>query len=179
MRFENQFSSLFQRFVTLVFTAGEVYAIDGKALRGTAEKGSPNSFIHMVSLWACSQQLTLGQVKVNNKSNEITAIPKLLELIDIAGTTITIDAMGTQKAIADQIIEGGGDYVLALKGNQSSLHDEVYNYFEQAEQVDFEGIEYESYHMVEEGHGRSEKRTYTWPVCLYRVYSRGEGRLFL
>jgi hypothetical protein len=73
----------------------EVYAIDGKALRGgTAVKGSPNSFVHMVSIWAYTQQLTLGQVKVAGKSNEITAIPKLLEIIDIAGTTITIDAMG-------------------------------------------------------------------------------------
>lgn len=156
--FQQGFSKWITRLVEL--TAGEIYAIDGKALRGTAEKGSPNSFIHMVSLWACSQQLTLGQVKVDSKSNEITAIPKLLELIDIAGTTITIDAMGTQTAIAEQIIEGGGDYVLALKGNQFSLHDEVCGYFEQAEQVEFEGIEYESYHMVEEGHGRSEKRKY-------------------
>lgn len=157
----SEFQRGFSKWITYLveLTAGEVYAIDGKALRGTAEKGSPNSFIHMVSLWACSQQLTLGQVKVDNKSNEITAIPKLLELIDIAGTTITIDAMGTQTAIADQIIEGCGDYVLALKGNPSSLHDEVCNYFEQAEKIDFEGVEHESYHMVEEGHGRSEKRT--------------------
>lgn len=141
------------------FTAGEVYSIDGKALRGTALKGKPKSFVHIVSLWACSQQLTLGQVKVDSKSNEITAIPKLLEMIDISGTTITIDAMGTQTAIADKIIEGGADFILALKRNQSNLHDEVSNFFGQAEQVKFEGIDHETYHAVEKGHGRSEERT--------------------
>ncbi|ADI37386.1 H repeat-associated protein ydcC [Waddlia chondrophila 2032/99] len=138
----------------------QVYAIDGKALRGTAIKGRPNSFIHTVSLWACGQQLTLGQVKVKDKSNEITAIPKLLEMIDITGATITIDAMGTQTAIAAQIIEDGGEYILALKGNQSSLHDEVSNYFIQAQQVEFEGVDHQSYHMIEEGHGRLEKRSF-------------------
>jgi predicted transposase YbfD/YdcC len=137
----------------------EVYAIDGKALRGTTIKGRPNSFVHMVSIWACSQQLTLGQVKVDGKSNEITAIPKLLEIIDIAGATITIDAMGAQTKIAGQIIDGGGDYVIALKGNQSNFHDEVSNFFTQAEKVDFEGVDHQTYHMSEEGHGRSEKRT--------------------
>ena len=157
-----EFQRGFSKWITSLveLTAGEVYAIDGKALRGTALKGKPNSFIHMVSLWACTQQLTLGQVQVDAKSNEITAIPKLLEVIDIAGATITIDAMGTQTAIADQIIEGGGDYVLALKGNQSSFHDEVCNFFEQAEQINFEGVEHNFYHMVEEGHGRFEKRTF-------------------
>ena len=152
----------FSKWISLLvrFTDGQVYSIDGKALKGTAIKGKPNSFIHTVSLWACSQQLTLGQVKVDDKSNEITAIPKLLEIIDIGGTTITIDAMGTQTAIAKKIVEGGADYVLALKGNQSSLHDEVCNYFRQAEHVEFEGVDHQSYHMIEEGHGRSEKRTF-------------------
>jgi predicted transposase YbfD/YdcC len=140
-------------------TAGEVLAIDGKAQRGTAVKGEPNSFVHIVSLWACDQQLTLGQVKVDGKSNEITAIPKLLELIDIAGSTITIDAMGTQTKIASQIIKSGADYVLALKGNQSKTHDEVRNFFDQAEKIDFEGIDHQVYHMTEKGHGRYEKRT--------------------
>jgi predicted transposase YbfD/YdcC len=157
-----EFHQGFSKWISLLikFSAGQVYSIDGKALRGTAVKGKPNSFIHMVSLWASSQQLTLGQVKVDDKSNEIAAIPKLLEIIDIAGTTITIDAMGTQTAIAEKIIEGKADYVLALKGNQSSLHDEVCNYFRQAEEINFEGVEHQLYHMTEEGHGRSEKRTF-------------------
>lgn len=158
----SEFQKGFSKWIThlVELTSDEIYAIDGKALRGTALKGQPNSYIHLVSLWACNQQLTLGQVKVGSKSNEITAIPKLLEIIDIAGATITIDAMGTQAAIADQIIDGGGNYVLALKGNQSSLHDEVSNYFEQAEKVNFEGVDHQCYCMVEEGHGRSEKRRF-------------------
>jgi predicted transposase YbfD/YdcC len=137
----------------------EVYAIDGKALRGTAIKGKPNSFVHMVSIWACSQQLTLGQVKVEGKSNEITAIPKLLDIIDISGATITIDAMGAQTKIADKIVENGGNYILALKGNQSLFQDEVFNFFDQAEKINFANIKHQSYHMTEKGHGRLEKRT--------------------
>ena len=109
-------------------TEGEVLAIDGKALRATAVEGKACSFIHTVSLWACNQQITLGQIKVGDKSNEITAIPKLLEIIDVAGTTITIDAMGTQTAIASKIVDNKADYVLALKGNQSKTYDEVCNF---------------------------------------------------
>lgn len=156
-----EFDRGFQKWIAYLIESidDEVYAIDGKALRGTAVKGEANSFVHMVSVWACSQQLTLGQVKVAGKSNEITAIPNLLNIIDIAGSTITIDAMGAQTKIATQIVDKGGDYVIALKGNQSNFHDEVSNFFEQAERVKFEGIDHQAYHMTEEGHGRSEKRT--------------------
>lgn len=156
-----EFHQGFQKWIAYLLESvdDEVYAIDGKALRATAVKGEPNSFVHMVSIWACSQQLTLGQVKVDGKSNEITAIPKLLEMIDIAGATITIDAMGAQTKIAAQIVDKGGEYVIALKGNQSNFHDEVSNFFEQAEQVNFERVDHQAYHMIEEGHGRSEKRT--------------------
>ena len=157
MEFQEGFSKWITHLVKS--TAGQVYAIDGKALRGTAIKGKAHSFVHIVSLWACDEQLTLGQVRVATKSNEITAIPKLLKILDISGATITIDAMGTQTSIASEIIEGDADYVLALKGNQSDLHDEVSNFFEQAELIDFEGIEYQAYHMVEKGHGRLEKRS--------------------
>lgn len=156
-----EFHEGFQKWITYLMENidNEVYAIDGKALRGTAVKGEANSFVHMVSAWACSQQLTLGQVKVNGKSNEITAIPKLLNILDISGATITIDAMGAQTKIANQIINGGGDYIIALKGNQSNFHDEVSNFFEQAKQVNFEGVAHETYQMVNNGHGRVEKRT--------------------
>lgn len=156
-----EFHKGFQKWIAYLMESvdDEVYAIDGKALRGTAVKGEPNSFVHMVSIWACSQQLTLGQVKVDGKSNEITAIPKLLEMIDIDGATITIDAIGAQTKIATQIVDKGGKYVIALKGNQSNFHDEVSNFFEQAERVNFEGIDHQAYHMIEEGHGRLEKRT--------------------
>ena len=158
----SEFQKGFSKWIThlLELTADEVYAIDGKALRGTAIKGQQNSYIHLVSLWACSHQLTLGQVKVDSKSNEITAIPKFLDIIDIDGATITIDAIGTQTAIAGQIVDGGGNYVLATKGNQSSFHDKISNYFEQAELVNFEGIDHQSYCVVEEGHGRAEKRRF-------------------
>lgn len=157
-----EFHQGFSKWITFLMKSidDEVYAIDGKALRGTAIKGKPNSFVNMVSVWACSQQLTLGQVKVDGKSNEITAIPKLLEIIDIAGATITIDAMGAQTKIARQIIDDGGHYVIALKGNQSNFHDEVSNFFEQAEEINFEGLEHQAYHMIEKGHGRSEKRSF-------------------
>ena len=137
---------------------GSVVCIDGKAQRGTARSGQPHSFVHIVSAWAAANHLTLGQLKVEGKSNEITAIPKLLELIDIEGTIITIDAMGCQLDIAQKITERGADYVLALKGNQGTLADEVENYFNQAEAINFEGVECDALGSKESGHGRTEKR---------------------
>ncbi len=136
----------------------DVINIDGKAQRGTTKKGSPHSFVHIVSAWAAKNHLTLGQLKVDGKSNEITVIPKLLDLIDIEGTVITIDAMGCQTDIAAKIVEKGADYVLALKGNQETLADEVENYFTQAEAIHFEGIEFDALGSREIGHGRIEKR---------------------
>lgn len=137
---------------------GCVVGIDGKAQRGTAKKGQPHSFIHIVSAWAAANHVTLGQLKVDGKSNEITAIPQLLDVIDVEGTTVTIDAMGCQTAIAEKIIEKKADYVLALKGNQGALVDEVENYFTQAELVNFEGIACDAVGSKEIGHGRVEKR---------------------
>ena len=116
--------------------------IDGKAQRGTALPNEPNSFVHIVSAWATGHGLTLGQKKVDGKSNEITAIPKLLDLIDIKGTVITIDAMGTQKNIAEKIVDKGADYILALKGNHSKLNDEVENFFTQAIQYGDPGVHF-------------------------------------
>lgn len=131
----------------------EVIAIDGKTLRRSFDKKNEKSPIHMVSAFASKTGLVLGQEKVSDKSNEITAIPKLLHLLDLQGSIVTIDAMGTQKKIAQQIIDGGGNYILALKGNHSKLHEEVaeffqegnYNLCSQAEDVDC-------------GHGRIETR---------------------
>jgi predicted transposase YbfD/YdcC len=137
---------------------GRVISIDGKAQRGTAKKGKPHSFVHIVSAWSMSGHLTLGQLKVDGKSNEITAIPQLLDVIDVEGTIITIDAMGCQTEIANKIVEKGADYVLALKGNQGNLVDEVENYFQQAESIDFEGVEYDAIGSKECAHGRVEKR---------------------
>lgn len=137
---------------------GSVVSIDGKAQRGTAKKGEQHSFVHIVSAWASTSHLTLGQLKVNNKSNEITAIPKLLDVIDVEGTTVTIDAMGCQREIADKIAEKGAEYVLALKGNQGALAEEVENYFDQADAINFEGVECNAVGSKEATHGRVEKR---------------------
>ena len=122
-----QFSQCFSRWVADLasLTAGEVIAIDGKCLRRSIDKASKKAAIYMVSAWAQQNNLVLGQVKVADKSNEITAIPKLLSQLDIAGAVVTIDAMGCQKKIAKQIKQQGGDYVFSLKGNQGNLHDDV------------------------------------------------------
>ena len=137
---------------------GEVVAIDGKSVRRSYDAGQGKGAIHMVSAWASENRLVLGQVKVESKSNEITAIPKLLEVLDIDGCIVTIDAMGTQTAIAEQIVEQGGDYILALKGNQGNLHEEVEQMFEWDRQQQFQDIPHEYYQSLDKGHGRIEIR---------------------
>jgi predicted transposase YbfD/YdcC len=137
---------------------GRVTAIDGKAQRGTALPNDPNSFVHIVNAWAADSGLTLGQLRVDGKSNEITAIPELLKLIDVEGSIVTIDAMGAQTSIADLIVEKGADYILALKGNQSSLHSEVENFYSQALEYGDEGIDYLLFQEGSSGHGREEVR---------------------
>lgn len=132
-------------------TEGEVISIDGKALRGSCRPGS-KSMVHMVSAWASANNIVLGQLKVDDKSNEITAIPALLEVLVLTGCIVTIDAMGCQKTIASAIIDKGADYILALKGNQSELHNQV--------QDSFRFMEVRSVsHQTDLGHGRVEKRT--------------------
>jgi predicted transposase YbfD/YdcC len=132
-------------------TAGEVVAIDGKALCGTRQAGN-KGIVHMVSAWAENNGLVLGQRKVDEKSNEITAIPKLLEALELSGTVVTIDAMGCQKAIAEKIVAKKADYILAVKENQGHLLEEMKDSFRMlasesvAEEIDC-------------GHGRVEKRT--------------------
>lgn len=145
--------------VTLV-SAGELINIDGKTLRGAKETGNGKSLIHMVSVWSASQRLVLGQTKVNEKSNEITAIPPLLELLAIRGCLVSIDAMGCQKEIAKKLVEQGADYVLALKGNQGDLHADVAQLFSAARTQDFRNIEYQFHSTVSKGHGRIETRRY-------------------
>lgn len=141
-------------------SAGELIAIDGKTLRGAIAPGERRSLIHMVSAWASHNRLVLGQRTVEEKSNEITAIPELLKILELEGALVSIDAMGCQTAIAETIIEGQGDYVLALKGNQGDLYNDVVQLFEYACQTQFRGIEHDSYQTVEKGHGRIEHRTY-------------------
>ena len=114
----------------------------------------------MVSVWSASQHLVLGQKKVGEKSNEITAIPALLKMLVIQGCVVSIDAMGCQTEIANTIIEQGADYVLALKGNQGNLHDDVRELFKSASEQNFKNIEHQFHETVEKGHGRIETRRY-------------------
>jgi predicted transposase YbfD/YdcC len=134
-------------------------AIDGKTLRrsGSAKLGP----LHLVSAWATAQHLSLGQVAVEAHSNEITAIPALLELLDLNGAIVTIDAMGCQKAIAQKIVDQGGDYILVVKDNQEQLREDIQNVLTQAFDTDFAGLDHDSYETQEHGHGREEYRCYT------------------
>ena len=137
-----------------------VLAVDGKTVRRSHDCGKGLGALHCVSVWASDFGLSLGQVACQEKSNEITAIPELLRLIDIKGAIITIDAMGTQKAIAEQIIDSGADYVLALKGNQETLHQAVIDYVDQQLDNDFADAQARRHCCTEKGHGREQFRSY-------------------
>jgi predicted transposase YbfD/YdcC len=136
-------------------------AIDGKALRSSGRDGTGLGMLHLVSAWAVDAKLSLGQVAVDGKSNEITAIPALLHMLNLKGALVTIDAMGCQKEVARLIVEGGGDYVLTVKDNQPQLACDVIDTFCHAQDVDYEGYEHDCYETEERGHGRHEKRSYT------------------
>ena len=139
-------------------SGGKHIAIDGKTLRHSFDKAAEKSAIHMVTAWVYENHAAFGQVKVDDKSNENTAIPKLLALLNNEGATVSIDAMGCQKEIAKAIVDKGGDYVLALKGNQGVLHDEVGEFFDD---VLVRGLkaELDTHATVEKNHGRIEERT--------------------
>ena len=141
-------------------TENRLIAIDGKTLRGSHDRGPGKAALHLVSAWATANHFTLGQVAVDGKSNEITAIPQLLDLLDLSGAIVTIDAMGCQKGIARQIREGGGHYVLAVKSNQERLLEDIQACFAaELDKADGEG-NYSSHESVEQGHGRRESRHY-------------------
>lgn len=135
-------------------------AVDGKTLRRSHDRSKGLGALHSVSVWARDAGLTLGQVACEEKSNEITAIPELLRLVHIEGAIITIDAMGTQTAIAQQIVEGKADYVLALKGNQGTLHQAVIDYVDEQIENEFAGTGARQHMTQEKGHGREETRVY-------------------
>ncbi len=137
-----------------------VFAVDGKTARRSHDRGKGLGALHCVSVWASDYGLSLGQVACAEKSNEITAIPELLRLVDIKGAIITIDAMGTQKAIAAQIVDSTADYVLALKGNQEALHRAVIDYVDQHLDNDFADVAARRHHETDRGHGRGESRSY-------------------
>lgn len=135
-------------------------AIDGKTLRRSYDRASAKNALHLVSAWSVENHLTLGQVAVDAKSNEITAIPKLLEILELKGAIVTIDAMGCQKEIAQKIIDGRGDYVLAVKDNQPTLHAALQEHFVHLHETDFEDGECRRHTTHDKAHGRVEERHY-------------------
>jgi len=141
-------------------TKGQVIAIDGKTLRRSHDKSTDKKAIHMISAWAASNKVVLGQLKTEEKSNEITAIPQLLRLLDISSCIVTIDAMGTQKKITKTIKKNNGDYVLAVKGNQKSLYNDIKLFFKNMGNMKSEGFKFEEHKTVDSGHGRIETRRY-------------------
>ena len=174
-----QFQRCFTTWVRAVseLTQGQVIAIDGKTLRRSHDTRAAKAAIHMVSAWAQANSLVLGQTRVDARSNEITAIPQLLKLLEVSGCIVTIDAMGCQKEIARTIIAQGADYVLALKSNQSQLHQDVKDTFHLARQTGFAEIAHDFHETVEKGHGRIEKRrcwTISEPDYLHYLNEGGQ-----
>ena len=139
---------------------GELIALDGKTHRRSHDRKRGVKALHLVSAWACRNGVVLGQVKTDEKSNEITVVPELLERLELKGCIVTLDAMGCQRAIAAQVQEGGGDYVLSLKRNHRGLEAEVRGYFEAAREEDYNRPEIGNEETSEEGHGRIEHRSY-------------------
>jgi predicted transposase YbfD/YdcC len=135
-------------------------AIDGKCCRGSHDRSKDLGALHIVSAWASEQGIALGQVAVEDKSNEITAIPQVLEQIDLAHSIITIDAAGCQKAIVQQIAQGKGSYVIAVKDNQPTLHEAVREVIRQQLEGELEDLQYRVYDTLQDGHGRVDERTY-------------------
>lgn len=174
-----QFQQCFLSWMSAVSTKtkGEIIALDGKKLRRSHDKNDGKAAIHMVSAWATTNRLVLGQVKVDEKSNEITAIPELLRRLDINGCLITIDAMGCQVDIADLIIENGADYLFSLKGNQSNLHEDVVLLFDDLEESDFSAYAYDYAKTVDKDHGRIEVR-HCWTISDPQIirFLRGADR---
>jgi len=156
------FEACFRSWVASIsdFIPGEVIAIDGKTLRRSHDRGSGLAALHLVSAWAAANRVVLGQVATEAKSNEITAIPRLLELLRIKDCIVTIDAMGCQTKIAEQILAQEGDYVLALKGNQGTRAEEVEEAFIDADAKAYAGMDSSFLETREHGHGRTETRRY-------------------
>jgi len=142
----------------VVLSEGQVISLDGKQLRGMKDVGSGRYGFYLVGAWAHENGLCLAQEKVDEKSNEITALPQVLSLLDIKDQIVTIDAMGTQRAIAEQIIEQGGAYILAVKENQGRLYEEIVEFFEEEAKSDFLFVETQKDQSWDKGHGRIEQR---------------------
>jgi len=167
-----QFRNCFISWISAVYevTEGQVVPIDGKQLRRSHDKAIGKDAIHMVSAWASENHLVLGQVKVDEKSNEITAIPELLDMLEISGCIVTIDAMGCQKKITEKVKDKNADYTIAVKGNQKGLHEDVIDLFDSARENEFADCDY--WKTVEKGHGRLEIRecwTISCPETLKQI----------
>jgi predicted transposase YbfD/YdcC len=156
--FENWLESLRSAAAAATGVDRPNFAVDGKTLRRSHDKKGGLAALHCVSVWVREFGITLAQVATDQKSNEITAIPEVLQLVDMTGAIVTIDAMGTQKEIAKVIVDGGGDYVLALKGNQGTMHDAVINHVIENMESDFANVETQQVVTTEKGHGRVETR---------------------
>ena len=158
-------------------TQGQVIAVDGKTLRRSHDRRAGKGAIHMVSAWASENSLVLGQTRTDAKSNEITAIPELLQLLDVSGCIVSIDAMGCQKEIARTIRERGADYVLAVKGNQGRLYGDLRDLFEGAAESGYDGVPHDFATTLNKGHGRIERRecrTTSDPACLGYLSTAGD-----
>ncbi|MCP4192302.1 MAG: ISAs1 family transposase [Planctomycetaceae bacterium] len=158
----DEFEKCLLQWVTALqdITDGQIVAIDGKTLRRSYDKASSKSAIHMVSAWATTNHISLGQVVVDAKSNEITAIPKLLELIEVSGALVTIDAMGCQTEIAAKIVDAEADYCLAAKGNQPTLYNGLIEFFDDHLEDDFARHPVRRFETNEKAHGREDLRSY-------------------
>ncbi len=156
--FQECFIELMKHFTNV--TDGEIVSIDGKTLRGSHDENTHTSVTHMVSAWANANQLVLGQVKTHEKSNEITAIPQLLKLLELKDTVVTLDAMGCQKSIAKNIVDKEADYILALKDNHKNLCTDTKLFFDSLLNNEFEDFTYQYHQTKEKDHGRIETRTY-------------------
>ena len=174
-----EFQRCFARWVAEVFsvTKGQVIAIDGKTVRRSHKRTIGKDAIHMVNAWAHHNGIALGQVKTDQKSNEITAIPKLLKLLNVSGCIVTIDAMGCQKKIAKAIRDQDADYFLSVKGNQKHLHQTIKTWFEHGETVQFRGMDCTHKRTVNKGHGRIEIRD-CWAIndpLAFRSLQKNKG----
>jgi len=168
----NEFEACFQRWTKAVSNhQSDIIAIDGKTLRRSHNNVDGKSAIHIVSAWACENKMVFGQIATDEKSNEITAIPKLLEMLVLDGSVVTIDAMGCQKKIAEKIKESNGDYILGLKGNQGTLHEEVKLFMDDAIT---NGGDYDYNHTTDGGHGRVEIRKVWYSQDIQWIQDRND-----
>jgi predicted transposase YbfD/YdcC len=164
-----QFQSCFLSWINELVTVseGEIIAIDGKTTRGSQNRKNGGKALHLISAWSSKNRMVLGQRKVSEKTNEITAIPELIAMLDLKGTVVTIDAMGCQKQIAEAIKNKGADYLLAVKGNQGELHESLIKTFAKAKELNYEAMVYSHSKTVEKDHGRIETRRYVVLPLMY------------